>query len=461
MGEVHLTSNRTLFIAVFALVAAPILAGCAENDTNNNTPTTGTPPTGTTPAGGTPPTTTTPASPTVIPSLPATPPQQLQLKMGAMMPISGPLSNLGPDMRDGARLAVDEINELSAQTGLSVTLQVEDDKTTDTAGAPTTFQRLVSGGATAVVGPCCSGVTGAVLQAAVDNEVVVASPSATSPALTQRENEGFFWRVSPSDELQGRVLAKLVQEDGVKKVNVIAINNAYGTGLANVFRQTYTGNAGSTIGNTQTFNENAEEFASVVTAACGGTPEAIVVIAYIAQGGNILKEMNKQGCLGRVKVYGPEGLYDGEGNKGVAQSAGQDQGGKWLAAGVKGTKPDSGNLSDFNTKFNAKYGHAPAQYSAESYDGVMYMALAALMAKSVDGPDIAANLLKVSNGGVKCREYRTCAAFILAGQDIDYQGQAHDFDYSDKHEPTKGIYAVWSVDESGNVKTVQTGRIAE
>ena len=448
-----MTTQRTLFIAVFALVAAPILAGCAENDTN---PTPGTSP-ATNPATSTP--AGTPASPTgSTPALPTTPVTNVMtLKLGAMMPLTGELNALGPDMSNGAKMAVEEVN--AANAGLKIDMLVEDDKTSDSAAAPNTFNRLVGQGVTAVVGPCCSGVTAAVLQAAVDSEVVVASPSATSPALTARENEGFFWRVSPSDAVQGKVLANLVKGDNVTSVNLIIINNAYGTGLANVFTQHFQ-SLGGTVGRTEKFNEGANEYSSVVTAVCGTNAQGLVIVAYIDNGANILKEINRQNCLAKFKIYGSEGIYKGNGPEGLPQKAGQTSTGAWLAAGVKGTNPESGNLSAFNAKFRAKYGHDPAQYSAESYDGVMVLALAALQAKSTKGADIAANLLKVSQGGTKCNTYATCAALILANQDIDYQGQAHDFDYDDKHEPKQGIYSWWRVNNDGNVETYATGKTA-
>src|SRR5438477_12311681 len=82
------------------------------------------------------------------------------------------------------------------------------------------------------------------------------------------------------------------------------------------------------------------------------------------------------------KIFGSEGLFDEAGpatQKDLPTKAGCTSGsppcssGTWLASGVQGTNPASGNLSTFGTKFKAAYGHDPAQYSAESYDAVMYI----------------------------------------------------------------------------------------
>lgn len=226
-------------------------------------------------------------------------PQTLELKLGLMMPLSGALGTLGPDMQKGAELAIKEVNDATATTSLKITSFAEDDKTSDKAAITGTFDKLVGQGVTAIVGPCCSGVTGAILDKAVQNGVVIASPSATSPALTlDRTNNGYFWRVSPSDAVQGKVLADIVKADGVKSVTIIYVNNPYGSGLNKVFTQAFGADSVKTA---QAYNEqNSGDFASQVTSVCGSSKaDALIIFGYIDDGANILKEMQKQGCIAK------------------------------------------------------------------------------------------------------------------------------------------------------------------
>ena len=443
-----MTNHRMLFLCALALLAAPVLAGCASN----NNPSTSSTTTGAT-------STTTSTSTTTTPITGG----NLELKMGVFMPITGALATLGPDMRDGALMAVDDIN--TANLGIHITTDVKDDGTTDTSGDPTKFQAFVGEGDTAVVGPCCSGVTAAILNLAIQNQVVVASPSATSPALTvgrdDPTNGGFFWRVAPSDAVQGKVDAKILTDDGMKAVVIIYVNNAYGSGLDKVFKATF---GAANVKSDQAYNEqNTGDFSSQVTAVCGQTADALVIFGYIADGANILKEMQKQGCLTKFKIYGSEGLFSSDSAARLPTKAGCTSGsppcasGQWLAAGVKGTNPQSGNLTVFNTKFKAKYGHDPQQYSAESYDGVMYVALAALKAGSVKGADIQAHMLEIANSpGTKCSTFATCAALIKAGQDVDFDGFAHNFEFDANHEPKTGVYSEWQVGQDGQTTTIKS-----
>lgn len=426
MGEVFTMTNRTLFLAALSLVAAPVLAGCAQNGT----------------VGG-------------------DDDEDLALKLGSMMPLTGALNSLGPDMENGFKLAVQQINDANA--GIKITQSNRDDKTTDSAAITGTFNSLAGEGVTAIVGPCCSGVTAALLDLAKEEKIVLASPSATSPTLTEKDNGGYFLRISPSDAVQGKVLAKVVADSGAHTVGVILVNNAYGNGLTTVMQNSLT-TKGVVVVPTKIakYEENAPgDMSSQVTTVCATPkPDAVVLVAYVDDGANALKAMQAQGCLEGTKVFGSEGVYNAQ----FPEKAGQDADGNWLAAGVKGTNPETSNLSRYNSLFNTSYGHDPALYSAESYDGVMYIALAALAAKSTEGKDIAAQLPNILNApGTKysADKFKEAMQAVAKGDDIDFDGYAHNFEFdSSKREPTTGIYSVWEVTEDGTLEIVQTGQSA-
>lgn len=430
-------NHRTLFIALFALVTAPVLAGCATNNTGTDDDT-------------------------------------LTLRMGSMMPLTGELAGLGADMEAGAKLAVKQVN--AADKGLRIEAFYEDDKTGDSAAAPGTFQRLVSRDIDVLVGPCCSGVTGSILDLAIQEGIPVATPSATSPALTaDRDNQGYFWRVPASDAGQGVVMARLLASKGAKTVNMIVVNNDYGNGMVEVVRSTslnLTGGVQPQILKVERHAEQgATDYSSQVTSVCGTPlPDAIVLVTYTDNAAGILKEMQEQGCLEpmRGKIFGSEGIFD----QTLVEKAGRDQDNKFLAAGVEGTRP-GGDPAQWNALFRAEYDHDPQTYSAESYDAVMYLALAALDAKyakeqasggkvtDLTGEEIKARLLRVANPpGAKYSDFARAADAINRGDDIDWVGQAHDLEFSDLHEPKQGTFSYWRVTEDGKIEIYKTGELA-
>lgn len=444
-----MTNTRLVLFSALALLATPILAGCASNETTTTTSTAGT----TTTTTSTPATTTTTTTTVTVPTTPNPLVPPVVLKVGFMNPLTGPLANLGPSMEKSMQLAVDEINAATAVTGLSVqVVGKEDDTTVDQTRATAAYDKLQALGATAIAGPCCSGITGAVLTKAVEDQVVISSPSATSPTITETDRMGFFWRVSPTDAGQGRVLAQLATTDGMKTANMIIVNNDYGNGFATVFEAEFEAKGG-TIGTISKVAEaEGNVVSSQVTEACAGTPNAIVLVVYTKDGAEILKAMQAQDCLSKVKIYASEGIFSPVLAGSVVEQAGKDASGNWLALGMKGTTPQASDPA-FVQKYGAAYNNeAPQQYAPESWDSVMYIALGALKAKSADGNAIQAQMLGNTNApGTPCREFRECALLILAGQDIDFKGYAHNLEFSEKHEPKVGAYSHWQVNAEGEM----------
>lgn len=449
-----MTNTRLVFISVLALLTVPLLAGCATNETTTTTSTSATTTTSTSA------TTTTTTTTVTVPTTPVITP--VTLKIGLMNPLTGPLANLGPSMQKAMELAVEEINAASAVTGLTVqVVGKEDDTTVDQTKATAAYDKLQALGATAIAGPCCSGITGAVLTKAVEDHVVVSSPSATSPTLTETDRQGYFWRVSPTDAGQGRVLAQMLVADGITKTNMIIVNNDYGNGFATVFQADFIAHGGTVGTISKVAEAEGNVVSSQVTEACAGSPGAITLVVYTKDGAEILKAMQAQDCLSKVKVYASEGIFSPVLAGSVVEQGGKDSGGKWLGEGMKGTTPQASDPG-FVTKYQAKFTEAPQQYAPESWDSVMYVALAALKAKSADGAKIQVEMLGIANApGTPCREFRECALLIIAGTDVDFKGYAHNLEFSDKHEPKVGAYSHWQVQADGTMKITKENVLPE
>ena len=137
------------------------------------------------------------------------------VKLGVLLGFTGPIESLTPDMAAGAEMAMAEASKSGKFMGGSTIESVRGDSTcVDAAAATATAERLItSDKVVAIMGADCSGVTTAVLQnVATAKGVVMISPSATSPALSTIEDNGLFFRTSPSDARQGQVLAEILKE---------------------------------------------------------------------------------------------------------------------------------------------------------------------------------------------------------------------------------------------------------
>ncbi len=157
------------------------------------------------------------------------------VKIGVILGFTGPIESLTPDMAAGAELAMKDVSDAGGILDGSKVVSVRGDSTcTDSAAAQAAAERLItSDKVSAIMGADCSGVTTAILQnVAMANGVVMISPSATSPALSDLEDNGLFFRTSPSDARQGQVLRDILNEKGVKSAALTYTNNDYGKGLA-------------------------------------------------------------------------------------------------------------------------------------------------------------------------------------------------------------------------------------
>ena len=164
------------------------------------------------------------------------------IKLGIVFGFTGPIESLTQPMAQAAELAMKEVTDSGALLGGSSVTGIRGDSTCiDSAAAVAVTERLVtSDKVNGIVGGDCSGVTGAMLQnVARPNGIVMVSPSATSPALSTAEDDGLFFRTSPSDARQGEVLARILKGKGVKTAAMTYTNNDYGKGLADSIQSNF------------------------------------------------------------------------------------------------------------------------------------------------------------------------------------------------------------------------------
>ena len=166
------------------------------------------------------------------------------VKLGVSVGFTGPLESLAPPMAQGAELAMEEATGAGNFLDSATVTSVRGDSTCiDAAAATATVERLVTADQVdGIVGGMCSGETTASLQnVAMPNGMVMISPSATSPALSTLEDNGLFFRTSPSDARQGVVMSEIIMERGFNTVAVTYTNNDYGKGLADAIDKADTG----------------------------------------------------------------------------------------------------------------------------------------------------------------------------------------------------------------------------
>ncbi len=296
----------------------------------------------------------------------------LNLKIGTILPQTGSLAVLGPPEFAGVDLAVKDIND--AKAGITVTNTAKDsgDTTTDIASQSATS--LIADGNTAIIGAASSGVSKTFIDQVTQAGVVQLSPANTSPDFTTYADDGYYWRTAPSDVLQGRILGNKILQDGKTNVSILYMNDAYGTGLEENIKKTLEA-GGATIAAEQVFEPSATDFNSAITSVLAPNPDALVVISF-DEIKTIADQLASKG-FDFSKFYGTDGNY------GVIKETDTNVD----IAGAQFTNPGVEAKEDFQTRLQdmVKAEGEPAltvfSYSAESYDGTVLLALAALQGK--------------------------------------------------------------------------------
>ncbi|WP_104525857.1 ABC transporter substrate-binding protein [Blastococcus atacamensis] len=217
------------------------------------------------------------------------------LVIGTLLPLTGNLAFLGPPEVAGAKLAIQDINAAGGVFGQPVQLVEGDSGDASTDTATQSVDRLLQSGVNAIVGAASSGVSLTVIDAITGAGVMQISPANTSDQFTTYNDNGLYFRTAPPDTLQARALADMIIEDGNNTVGILALNDPYGTGLAENTTQNLidAGLAEDDIVNI-TYDPQAANFDSEVQEMVEFNPDAIVVIGF-EESSRILEGLNSNG----------------------------------------------------------------------------------------------------------------------------------------------------------------------
>ena len=357
------------------------------------------------------------------------------LVLGTLLPATGDLAFLGPPEFAGVELALEEIDAAGGVLGSPVTYIEGDSGDTTTDIASQTVDSQLAQGVNAIIGAASSGVSLTVIDKITSNGVVQFSPANTAPILTTYADNGLYFRNSPSDVLQGAVIAQSAVDAGITNMAVVARQDPYGEGLAAATVKNFT-DAGGTITSDILYDPAAPSFEAEVAEIKAGGPDAVAVIGF-AESVKLIQEMIKQG-VGPADVQ----LYLVDGN--LSTTAFEDFPAGTMD-GTVGTVPSgSVDLTTFNDRLLA---FDPAltdfSYGPQSYDATMVIALAAQKAGCASGVDIAAALPDVAgNGGEECTTYADCLALLAAGTEIDYMGVTGGVDFNEFGDLLEGTISI-------------------
>jgi branched-chain amino acid transport system substrate-binding protein len=307
--------------------------------------------------------------------------------VGVILPTTGAAASYGESIESGIRLALSDARErdelptgfevLWADTGSDPTRAVAEFRTM----AEERDVKLVIGGAT-------SAEALALIPELDDIEVVCISPSASAPGLAQQSR--LFFRIYPSDELEGHTAANFLFERlGKQDVLLFTGDTEYTRGIKPEFLKQYQENLGGTVVAEVALTEEGWQQVAAEILARGGV-EAVYSIGYAEEILSVVQFLFDRGFEGRIVTT--SAFYSGQ----VIREAGE------AAENVLFPLPPFDRTSEkepvlsFVNRYMDTYERAPDVFAAHGFDA---MGLAIQVMNYAKPPETL-EILKALNYGV-------------------------------------------------------------
>jgi len=349
------------------------------------------------------------------------------VKLGFLGGFSGPLESLTPPIYEGAKLVETQVNAQGGILGGSLEVISGDSTCADaTAAANAADKQINTDQVSAIVGPMCSGATiSAANNAGIPGNTVLISPSATSPAVTDVDDNDLLFRTAPSDAYQGDVLARLLIGKGINEVAISYVNNDYGKGFADALSAAFTANGG-TVAASEAHEESKADYRAELGSLAATGAQNLVILAYAnGSGQTVLRQAVESGDF--TKYIVGDGMIGDEALTGIDAAT---------VEGMIGTKPGSADLPGtalYNDAATAAGLDPTAIFAPQAYDAAFILALAIEKKGSADRDGMSAAVRDVASAPgtvILPGEWAKAKAAIAAGEDINYEGASgqHEFD---------------------------------
>jgi branched-chain amino acid transport system substrate-binding protein len=310
----------------------------------------------------------------------ATLPAQAQIKIGVAGPMTGALAVYGQQMKNGAEMAVADINARGGVLGQPLQLSVVDDQADPKQGV-SVANKLAGDGIKFVAGHLNSGVSIAASDVYSEYGIVEISPSTTNPTFTDRGLTNVF-RTCGRDDQQGKVAGThLATAFAGKKVAIVNDKTTYGRGLAEETRKELAARGMKDV-LFEAVNGGEKDYGALVSKIKAAQADVVYFGGTHADAGLIIRQMRDQGV--KAPLMGGDGINSTE----LAAIAGAD--------GIEGTlmtfSPDprkSPVAADVVARFRAK-SIEPESFTLYTYAAVEIWAAAATQVGSTDAKKVSA-----------------------------------------------------------------------
>ena len=333
-------------------------------------------------------------------------------------PMTGTESAFGRQMKNGAEMAVADINAGSGVLGKKLALDVEDDAC-DPKQARSVAEKIGGSRIPFVAGHYCSSSSIPASEAYAENNVLQITPASTNPTFTDRG----LWnvaRVCGRDDQQGVVAGAYIAKN-FKGKNIAILNDktTYGKGLADETKKALN-KAGITEKLNESYTKGDKDFNAIVSRLKAENIDLVYVGGYHQEAGLILRQMRDQGL--KTILMAGDALVDKE-YASITGAAGE--GTLFTFGPDPRKKPTAAAIVE---KFKAK-NIDPEGYTLYTYAAIQVWTQAAAKAGTTDPKKVMAT--------IKAGSWDT----VIGKIEYDSKGDLKQLDYVVYKWDDKGNYA--------------------
>jgi len=294
------------------------------------------------------------------------------IKIGVIAPLSGDLAEVGLGIRNGVDLAIKQANKAGTVKGFTLEMDAEDDTGKADVGAQVATKVVSDNSVVGVVGPLNSSVAKTVAPVLSSAGMVVISPSNSNVDLTgrgalttggtQKRPYSSYFRVVPSDDIQGPFAARYaVMTLNKKKIALVNDKKAYGAGLAAAFGTEAKKDGAQVVAN-ETINPGEKDFSAVVTKITAVKPDFLFYGGEYPEASLLTKQLKAKGL--NIPLMGGDGV---DSSKYITNAGAASEGDYATTLGAPSDQLPTAKqfVSDYKT---AGYKEDKDPYGALAYD---------------------------------------------------------------------------------------------
>ena len=299
------------------------------------------------------------------------------IELGFYGALTGPQATFALSGRNGARLAIDEINRTGGVLGKKLSLLSEDDRNEPAEAASAVSKLITQNHVVALIGENASSRTLAAAPIAQSYNVPMVSPSSTNVEVTKKGD--YIFRVCFIDPSQGKALALFARQNLKAGTAAILIDSKsdYSVGLAAAFENSFTAAGGKVISQIK-YAEGDSDFSAQLTTLTALKPDVLFVPGYYTDAGLIARQARSLGL--QSVLLGADGWDSPK----LAEIGGAAVEGSYFSNHYSVDDP-SPAVRKFVDTYKQAYGAEPDSIAALSYDAARLVADAIRRAGSTEG----------------------------------------------------------------------------